>query len=150
MLNSPYYLGISTAEVIRVVHFQSPLAKIKAIFFMLRLNALWAITLQMSSYPSEAEVYRYVVCFNRALIQEYARLSLSATAAVQRDISGSDDFSTTELPSNERGVGETEGREIEMIPISLNVWWGKLKESSFEVDMLHQAVAQGYELFLGC
>ena len=89
----------------------------------------------MSSYPSEAEVYRYVVCFNRALIQEYARLSLTATAAAQRDVGG---------------VGERGGSEIGMIPISLDVWWGKLKESSFELDMLQQAVEHGYELFLGC
>lgn len=97
---------------------------------MFQLNAFWENTPQMSSYPSEAEVYRYVVCFNRALIQEYARLSLTATASAQRDVGGI--------------VGEM------MIPISLNVWWGKLKESSFELDMLQQAVEQGYELFLGC
>lgn len=102
---------------------------------MFQLNILRVITPQMSSYPSEAEVYRYVVCYNRALIQEYARLSLAATAAAQRD---------------ECGGGEREDNEIEMVPISLNIWWGKLKESSFKLDMLQQAVEQGYELILGC
>lgn len=89
----------------------------------------------MSSYPSEAEVYRYMVAFNRAIVQVFAQLSLSATEAAQRDGGGSDGFDTTGCH-----VDESEETMTKMIPIAPDAVWSKFKESSFELDILEQAV----------
>lgn len=99
----------------------------------------------MSPYTSEAEAYRYMMAFNRAIFQACARLSLSAEKASQNDGGGSEDFGTTELPKNECAAPKLQGR-VKLIPITLDVLKDKLKNSAFEFDKLEKAVTHRCEL----
>lgn len=107
------------------------------------------VFLQISSYPTEAELCPYMIVLNRAVFQVYARLSLSAQEASEKDKGRGDDFGTTELPQNKRVVDAREERGHDMIPISPDRLWAKFKESSFDLDILRQAVAYRFGLSLG-
>lgn len=95
---------------------------------------------QMSVYPSDAEVYRYIIAYNRAFVQTYARLFLSSAEASERGGDGSDDLSTTEPPQNEGTLG--------MVSIRPDEVWKRLKDIPFDLDILQQAVTQRFELIL--
>lgn len=114
----------------------------------------------MSSYPSEAEIYRYTFAFNRAIVQVFAQLSMSASKGAQRDGGQSDGFDIMRLPQTEHGVDimrlpqtehsvdENDENMPKMIPAPPNIVWSKFKNSSFELDILEQAVTHRCVLFL--
>lgn len=99
----------------------------------------------MSPYISEAEAYRYIMAFNRAIFQVCARLSLSAEEAAHMDGDRSEDFCPIGLPQNKCAAPNRDGR-VKLIPITLDVLKDKLKDNAFEFDMLKKAVTNRCQL----
>lgn len=99
----------------------------------------------MSSYPTEAELYRYMVVADRAAVQVCAQMIFTTKEkTAENDAYGIHVFGSTETYPNKPDVDIDEENLIERVP--LDAVWGKFKESPFDLDILEQAIIQRCEL----
>lgn len=102
---------------------------------------------QMSPFPTEGEVYRYLTLTHQAIGQAYAKVAAEQDTCSLSRVDGNDIDDTTEQGGGDGGnaASKEHGR-----PTGLRAVMERFEESSFELHILEKALERYYYCHCTC